>query len=226
MLGGPSPCLDSLVSPLECLALEKVLLAISTAHPNEVSQPTDSASDVSPRVDVEISDACISANPSDEYVVCLDFGTAKSKAFACKASQYRDDDLSASDLLDLGIGVLDKDPDSAYTIESTVWISDEGRLYVGSQAMRLGKEWSSKGRRSRLDSIKQYLTLGQMNEKSNEILPAEINPTGEILTYGEAACFFMAYLNDVTGQALSQLGRDRYNPPALHCPRVGFCEAA
>ena len=64
------------------------------------------------------------------HVLCLDFGTAKSKAMAATVGGEGQD----PQLLDIGLGRRDDDIDrSAYTVTSSVWISDEGLVFVGSE---------------------------------------------------------------------------------------------
>jgi len=46
------------------------------------------------------------------------------------------DDDPEPELIELGLGRRDGDPDAIYTVASSIWISNEGILYVGSEAMR------------------------------------------------------------------------------------------
>ena len=149
--------------------------------------------------------------PTDSnHVLCLDFGTAKSKAFAASVEQDENPDPL---LLELGLGRQDGDIDgSAYTVSSSVWISDEGLVFVGSQALRHSMNSYSTGtHRRRLDSLKQQLTLaGGVQNLSSRRLEPEINPTKVDLTYEDALSVFLAYLTDLALTELSVHGYSRY----------------
>jgi molecular chaperone HscA len=132
----------------------------------------------------------------EEVVLCLDFGTAKSKAFAASAP----DETSEQFLKDLGLGRRDNDIDnSAYTVASSVWISDEGLMFVGSEALRRsGSLYYGASHRRRLDSLKQQLNLaGSQQDLGTRRLEPEVNPTSVDLTYEDAITFYLGYLTDL-----------------------------
>ena len=80
-------------------------------------------------------------SPPPEWVLCLDFGTAKSKAFAAT------DDEEDLELEPLPIGEDDEDLDgSVYEVSSCVWIDDDGRLFVGSEAVKRGMNYGGEFR--------------------------------------------------------------------------------
>ena len=94
------------------------------------------------------------ASPEPEWVLCLDFGTAKSKAFAATNSEE-------PRLLDLPLGKMDGDPDnSVYAVSSSIGIDNEGLVFAGAEAVRRGMDWMHSGtqRRRRLDSLKQEIS--------------------------------------------------------------------
>ena len=152
------------------------------------------------------------------HIVCIDFGTAKSKAFARRITG---DDLSPQDLLELGLGRLDGDMDnSAYTVASSVWVSDEGNMFAGSHAIRLSSDYGLDGKpRKRLDSVKQQLSHASHENQLLEPLPAAFNPTSEPLTFEDAICFFLAYLTDLIGSDLEvRYKLSRYTPKRFTVP--------
>jgi len=135
------------------------------------------------------------------YVLCLDFGTARSKAMAGTVAE----DGKEPQLLDIGLGRRDDDIDrSAYTVTSSVWISDDGLVFVGSEALyqSIGSYYGGSHRR-RLDSLKQQLTLvGSQQDLAMRRLEPEVNPTNVNLTYEDVITFYLGYLTDL---ALSDL---------------------
>lgn len=144
-----------------------------------------------------------------DQVVCLDFGTAKSKAFASVSS---DDDPDPTDLVELGLGRRDSDQDGAvYSLNSSIWISQDGYIFAGSEALRQSAPlvYSNVNRR-RLDSIKQELNLSNFEKDlAKRPLEPEVNPTAIELSYEDALCFFLAYLTDLTGDELASSGHAR-----------------
>jgi molecular chaperone HscA len=151
------------------------------------------------------------------HVLCLDFGTAKSKAMAATVGDEGQD----PQLLDIGLGRRDDDIDrSAYTVTSSVWISDEGLVFVGSEALyqSIGSYYGG-SRRRRLDSLKQQLTLvGSQQNLAMRRLEPEANPTNVDLTYEDIVTFFLGYvtdlaLSDLTGGPVRNVKR-RFTIPA------------
>jgi hypothetical protein len=141
-------------------------------------------------------------------VLCLDFGTARSKAFAAVSDG---DDDPEPELIELGLGRRDGDPDAIYTVASSIWISNEGILYVGSEAMRRSAPALLVERnRRRLDSVKQQLTLAAEHNLAACRLEPEFNPTTVALTYEDAICLFLAYLTDLSVTELAAKGKSRY----------------
>ena len=82
-----------------------------------------------------------------EALMCLDFGTAMSKAFAS---------LLPDEFLELELGAAAGR--SGYTLPSSVFIADDGKAYFGFEAIDLSQELIGSGR-ERLDSIKGWLSL-------------------------------------------------------------------
>lgn len=161
---------------------------------------------------VELDESALSFDrPQDEgCVLCLDFGTAKSKACAAVADSSEDPDPL---LVELGLGKLDRDLDGAiYSVASSVWISNDGLLYVGSDALRKSAYPIAGGSaRRRLDSIKQELTLVTFEQNlAVRHLEPELNPTSIPLSYEDAICLFLAYLTDLATTELASSGRSRY----------------
>ena len=128
-------------------------------------------------VEYQIDETVLGVNGAQEpeWILCLDFGTARSKAFACKTdSESPLDELELDDLelLDLPLGEADRGAsidspagygvdDSVYAVVSSIWISDEGLMYAGSGALDRGSAYQyagTTGRRKRLDSIKQQIS--------------------------------------------------------------------
>lgn len=146
-------------------------------------------------------------SPVPEWTLCLDFGTAKSKAFA--ATDAEED----PELLPLPIGNADEDMDgSVHDMSSSIWIDDDGFLFMGSEAVKRGIDYGVEDEdtpRRRLDSLKQEIS--QLHPESDHIqlerrLAKEVDPTST-LTYSDAIIIYLAYLTDLaTTEMKRELG--------------------
>ena len=136
------------------------------------------------------------SSPKPEWTLCLDFGTAKSKAFAAT------NDEEDPELLPLPIGKADGDVGSVHEVSSSAWIDDDGLLFLGSKAVKLGIDYGNSTRR-RLDSLKLHLVLDHTHWEQE--LPKDMDPTST-LTYSDIILAYLAYLTDL---ATTELERDK-----------------
>ena len=202
----PAPPVEALVEPPEA------------TQPTETAEPPeeDAAETTLPAVDLNLDALSPDVSPPPEWVLCLDFGTAKSKAFAAT------DDEEDPELEPLAIGKDDEDRDeSVYEVSSCVWIDDDGRLFVGSEAVNRGMNYGAEpATRRPLDSLKQEISQVDPADGSAELqrkLPEEVDPTST-LTYADAVTIYLAYLTDLaTGAVARRLGtryvRRRFTVP-------------
>jgi hypothetical protein len=202
-----------------------VILPAEKRAASEPSSLNASLSESSPHLetqtakgDFQINIAALGEKPHPSHLVCIDFGTAKSKAFARRVNES---DITGEDLLELGLGRIDGDLDnSPYTVASSVWVSDDGKMFAGSHAIRRSSDYSFDGKpRKRLDSVKQQLSHAAHMNQIHEPLSSALNPTLQPLSFGDAICFFLAYLIDLIGTDLeSRYGLSRYLPKRFTVP--------
>ena len=170
---------------------------------NGAEKLASEAASTPPSAAVELDETALKldASPKPDWVLCLDFGTAKSKAFAATG------DEDALDLRALAIGAADEDRDGAvYDVASSVWITDDGLLFVGSQAVKRSMEYG--GEREALHSLKQEISQVDAEDgaaKVRRILPRKVDP-GATLTYGDAITIYLAYLTDL---ATTEIASDK-----------------
>lgn len=175
-----------------------------------------------PHVELNTTALDSGAEPLPGWVLCLDFGTAKSKAFAAA------DDEEDPELEPLAVGQADDDLDGAvHEVSSCVWIDDGGRLFVGSEAVKRGMNYGHELAPHRpLDSLKQEISQVDPEEGAVELdrkLPQDVDPTSA-LTYFDAITIYLAYLTDLATTALeSRLGtryvRRRFTVPSWRPPQ-------
>ena len=152
-------------------------------------------------------------------LLCLDFGTAKSKACA---AEYRDGDEPIS--LELGIGRLDNDIDgSVFCAASSVWVDESSKVFVGSDAIRKGVQ-SGDPDRARIDSIKNFVSQATRIEEVQTTLLTEQEDPFQALTQEHALLFYLGYLTDLALTALADRGfprniRRRFALPCWDVPQ-------
>lgn len=229
------PLFLSVVSKAERDALRALLQAIGSFHPSAepatrvAPVPTPPKADVAkgPLATVELDTTAlhVASSPAPEWVLCLDFGTAKSKAFAAA------NDEDEPELEPLPVGQADHDLDgSVHEVSSCVWIDDGGKVFVGSEAVKLGMNYGGeRDARRPLDSLKQEISQVDPEDGLAELarkLPRDVDPTST-LTYADAITIYLAYLTDLATTALeARLGtryvRRRFTVPSWRKTQRGW----
>lgn len=226
--GSGRPVFGGLISPEEREALAWSVTAIAGPETPAVDAlpgsdrtqsetPQEALAATGPQsVEVKLDETCLNRKEASdpEYILCLDFGTAKSKAFVAST------DDEAPKLLELALGKRDGDR-AVYAVSSSVWIDDNGLMFAGSQAIKLGilRAQSGAGGRRRLDSLKQELSqIQSAHDVSSKLLEPDLNPSGVRLTYDHAITFYLSYLTDLVccelaAQKLSRYVKRRFTLP-------------
>jgi hypothetical protein len=165
-----------------------------TPEQSPQTEPVTAASTELPQVKLVV-DAILKQEFSDpDALLCLDFGTAMSKAFASFGSEH---------FLDLELGAVAGG--KGYAVPSSVFIADDGRAYFGFEAVDISQELVESGRK-RLDSIKEWLSQRSDGNLDGEscLLSKEMNPTEANLTQGDLIRIFLSYLTDCACIALQK----------------------
>lgn len=162
-----------------------------------------------PEPDLELNKEALNyeESPAPQWTLCLDFGTAKSKAFA--ATDAEED----PELLPLPIGKADNDMDgSVHEVSSSIWIDDDGLLFMGSEAVKRGINYGidhEDSTRRRLDSVKQEISQLHLESDHTQLkqkLLKEVDPTST-LTFSDAIIIYLAYLTDLSTTELEHAPR-------------------
>jgi molecular chaperone HscA len=141
-------------------------------------------------------------NPEDpDITLCLDFGTAMSKAFAIKSEH------GGVRPIDLPLGKVAGEPAAVYPVSSSLWISDDGLIFFGHEAIRRSL---LHGKRGRLDSLKQYLSQGDVPYLTHLLLEEDRNPSRVKLSIEDVLTLYLGYLTDIACTALEVQGVGRY----------------
>ncbi len=163
----------------------------------------------------------LSAPENPSVMLCLDFGTAMSKAFAI--------DGDTLNPIDLAVGQRSGYTESVYALPSSVFISGTGRIYLGHEAIAQSLLDETPGRQ-RFDSPKQELSQGTTADLSSVHVPKAINPTETPFTKEELITLFLGYLTDMAclelgeGHELSRYVRRRFARPCWDAQRTAWAE--
>lgn len=186
---------------LAALEYASTVLNKPESQPTRESQPTPE----SPPEDYPHSSRATPAY-SGPIRLCLDFGTAMSKAFAWN----KDSDVA----MPLKIGEAAGEPGSSYALNSTMFISREGRVFFGQQAVTRAAAVNPADHRP-MDSIKDFLTVGSEFAMAEPVSP-ENNPTTRPIRKKDVISLYLGYLTD---NALLALEQD-HQEPSRNVPRT------
>jgi len=203
------------ISESECEALQEALKFLEgvTASGKEAPRAeeikgTEKEGAKAPYVSVsKLNTAALErTEPEDgDVILCLDFGTARSKAFATQC-----DEGSLARYLELGLGARAGEADLTYPVTSSLWIDENSRIYFGKEAVVRSLQGKREGR-SRLDSLKQALSQGLKRDPDEVPLDEAMNPTGIRLCEGHVLVLYLAYLTDLAVSELAERhGKSRY----------------
>jgi len=197
MLGG-NPSNEMEPSPLGLQEIKvsngKSTLAISEEKKEELKdeESIESPSEHTITANLKLTSLNYDKPEDENIVLCLDFGTAMSKAFAVFA-----EDKEIVENLPLKLGKHVSSSGQIYPMPSSLWIDNEGLVYLGDRALALS-ELDTSGERQRFDSIKKALIQGILEADPDKV-PVEkgINPTDVPFSNGDALTVYLAYLTDI-----------------------------
>lgn len=135
--------------------------------------------------------------PEDgDVVLCLDFGTARSKAFATQCNE------ESVQYLELGLGARAGEDELTYPVTSSLWIDENSRIYFGKEA--ISRSLQSREGRKRLDSLKQALSQGLKRDPDEVPLDDDMNPTSTRLCEDHVIVLYLSYLTDLAVSELAE----------------------
>lgn len=148
-------------------------------------------------------------SPQDSTLtLCLDFGTAMSKAFA---SIKKDDEIESSVPIKLNAQATKGRSKAIYPVPSSLWISDDGQIFLGETAIALSLQSDPIRNRERFDSLKKTLILGLKEEAPfQSLMRKSLNPTEIPFTTEDAIILYLGFLTDLACTELQQFGFSRY----------------
>lgn len=178
----------------------------STASPSPVSTPSpkpppapsaDIPPPTAPSIVLNLSIFAL-PEPSPKERLCLDFGTAMSKA-ALVLSGIDEDDVEEIHVLELGKPGDQREVSDTMLI-SSLYIDNSGLIWFGKKALDRSLVEGGNGERMRIDNVKRFLSEGAMQT----IASAIFNPTQTQLKGGD---LLLAYLMFMTWAANSDAAK-------------------
>lgn len=127
--------------------------------------------------------------PQDDVILCLDFGTARSKAFATRGEE--------SELLDVAVGERSGSSIFTHSVASVLYIDGEGQIHFGDRALEVSEEPVQSGSRDRIDDLKVQYIHGPDSERKDVLLTPRQNPSSTPLSAADILALFLAYLTDM-----------------------------
>lgn len=137
---------------------------------------------------------------SEDVLMCLDFGTAMSKAACIRSSNET--------LIDIELGKAVGAADTEYGLHSSMFIGRDGIVHFGPNAISASLDEG--GDRKRIDSIKQYLSQGRLGDLSRRMIEPAANPTAVPFSQADAIQLYLAYLTDIACTELARNDVGRY----------------
>lgn len=199
----------------------KTLASDEASMPAEPLQST-SASEVIVDDAVMLDLSTLSLPESDpNYRVCMDFGTAMSKATFVHDNE--DDGMEDIQVLKLGIPGNQEQIDEMMLV-SSVFIDTDGALWFGQRAVEQA-QFAPEGNNSRMDNIKRALS----EENLNEPVSSTFNPTSHRLTYEDIVLAYLTFFtwtinfalfNDIEGPVVARNFKRRFAMPCFPRPNA------
>ncbi len=136
-------------------------------------------------------------SPNENVRLCLDFGTAMSKATL--VDDNTDEDFEDIHVLKLG-KPGNQEEISETMLVSSVYIDNDGLLWFGQNAVTHSVNENHDGSRRRLDNIKRWLSEEGFADKVNEFF----NPTDILITYGDMIQAYLMFFTWAVNHSLEE----------------------
>ena len=213
--------ITGVITDAELEALQLALARLMPDPPVHGDVPTDNTQPEAAPVsltnkDIELDFSSLSLpEPPNDVRLCLDFGTAMSKATLIQDN----DDNESEEIRVLPLGVPgDQEEISEVMLISSVFIDNEGNLWFGNNAVKRSMDEGGDGTRQRLDNIKRRLSEGGWDE----IVANRFNPTDVEVTYGDMVLAYLMFMTWTVNSCLKDKKSDypsnlprRYAMPCL-----------
>lgn len=185
-------------------------VTIALSEPQEVVLPSqEAASDfaqailvVEPCVELNLEIFDLPNAPTTARL-CMDFGTAMSKA-TLVINDEDSDDYEEIVVLELGLPG-DQQEVSDTMLISSVFIDGSGFLWFGKNAVDRSLIEGAEGERLRIDNVKRYLSEDAMHSVASE----KFNPTDIVMNFGDLLLAYLMFMTWTVNACISDQGLPR-----------------
>ena len=160
--------------------------------------------------------------PPPNVRLCLDFGTAMSKATLIEdnlVGEDNEEDFERIEVLELGIPGAQEHV-SPTMLVSSVYIDNNGLLWFGQAAVDRSLVEGQDGPRRRLDNIKRSLSEGTLEIEVTEAF----NPTSIRVTYRDIVLAYMMFFTWAVSHCVEQSDLPRNLPRRFAMPCLPIAE--
>jgi len=204
--------LSGLLTDGEFQALRSALAALSDGPP--VAMPVEQELPVEPESEDESTEAIREPafalntsvfelpHPPADRRVCLDFGTAMSKAVLVRDESG--DRLEEVEVLQLG-RPGDQEEISETMLVSSVFIDPQGVLRFGESAVKHSRVDAQSGGHMRIDNIKRYLAEEGLHSR----VPETFNPAATDITNRDMILAYLMFFTWAVSRCLEDIGEPR-----------------
>lgn len=157
-------------------------------HDSNIFVKTEGSKIFDSDVEVKLNfDSLDFPEPPKDVRVCLDFGTAMSKATLVRDNIENDEE----EIIILKLGIPgDQEEVSEVMLISSVFIDNAGNLWFGKAAVDHSMIEKQNSVRQRLDNIKRWLS----EEVQDEPVDRRFNPTDEVITYEDIVLAYLMFM--------------------------------
>ncbi|WP_422449122.1 MULTISPECIES: hypothetical protein [unclassified Endozoicomonas] len=145
-------------------------------------------------VKLELQSTLIDTADNGTTYLCIDFGTALSKA--CMVT--RDDGYEEVQPLPLGKEAGQEN--YMFPVVSSVYIGLDDRIYFGQKAIDRSLEERGTAAHARFDSLKSYMMSHPEEECLDTVIAEPFCPAGVSFSVGALISFYLAYVTDLIDQ--------------------------
>jgi molecular chaperone HscA len=217
LTGGEGFQLSGILTPREAEAIRTAASLLSDVDGTGSRKIAEAVNAPTAPVNLDCS-ALDLDSPASGRQMCVDFGTAMSKA-ALIIDGIGGTANATIEILQLGVAGQQQEVSETMLI-SSVYITNEGRLLFGLAAVEASRAEGANGTRARVDNIKRYFSEGGLDSEVAE----NFNPTSISVTGRNLVLAYLAFFAHTINVCLAELGVEknierRYAMPCFPEPR-------
>ena len=192
---------------------------VQDALPEELAQVDETSESAPPSVFAVDDSVLYLEDPPFDRRICIDFGTAMSKATLIRDTSAGG---STEEVIVLKLGIPgDQQQISETLLVSSVYIDNDGKLFFGQAAVERNAKHSGSEFRQRIDNVKTYL----IKDGLHDTVGPPFNPTKLRVTYQDMVLAYLMFLTWTINQCLDEMFEPRNLPRRFAIPCLKLSKA-